>query len=294
MVASMDLLPEIDLAYYRRYADLAQLEAHELVQHFEVHGAAEGRAASEAAFRENFLEYPAQAHSVLEIGPFCNPCIRGTNVKYFDVLSSSDLKSRAEKIGYPIVFVPDVAFVSPNGDLGVVNETFSAVVSSHSIEHQPDLIKHLSDVCALLEPGGRYFLIIPDKRFCFDHCLPDTTVADVIEANTEQRRTHRIGNVIEHRALTTHNDAARHWQGDHVDRDYADNIAPRTQQALREFKEAGGAYIDVHAWKFAPNGFRQVMTQLTELGLIDLFPERVYQTPHGRNEFTAVLRKTSS
>lgn len=167
-------------------------------------------------------------------------------------------------------------------------------MSSHSIEHQPDLIKHLIDVCDLLEPGGRYFLIVPDKRYCFDHYLPDTTVADIIEAHTERRRTHRIGNVIEHRALTTHNDTARHWQFDHADRDYADNIASRTRQALREFKEADGAYIDVHAWKFTPIVFRQVITQLTELGLINLFTERVYHTPHGRNEFTAVLRKGST
>lgn len=120
----MELLPEIDVSFYRRYPDLALLEPDELVRHFEAHGATEGRVASAAALRETFLEYPERACSVLEIGPFCNPCIRGENVKYFDVLSSSDLKVRAEKVGYPIVVVPDITFVSPTGDLTDVNEIF--------------------------------------------------------------------------------------------------------------------------------------------------------------------------
>ncbi|MGY2736754.1 hypothetical protein [Sphingomonas sp. UYP23] len=291
MAISTELLPEVDVPFYRRYPDMALLDPHELTQHFETQGAAEGRLASAAAFRENFLEYPSQSQSVLEIGPFCNPCIRGDHVKYFDVLSSSDLKARAEKIGYPIIDVPNIDFFSPNGDLGVVTSVFSAVLSCHCIEHQTDIVKHLRDVSKILDPGGRYFLIVPDKRFCFDQSLADSTIADVIEAHMEQRRAHRIGNIIEHWALTTHNDAARHWQGDHTDLDYELNLTSRIQFAAEEFERLKGAYIDVHAWKFTPLIFRKIVTHLNKMGLIDLYPERVYHTPYGRSEFTAVLRK---
>lgn len=291
LVDALSLPPEIDIPYYQRYLDLAAMDPAALIQHFAQYGASEGRVASAAALRETFLEYPQQAASVLEIGPFCNPSMRGPQVKYFDVLASDQLRARAEEVGYPITVVPDISFMSPTGDLTVVDEHFAAVVSSHCIEHQPDLIKHLNDVHDILDAGGRYFLIIPDKRYCFDHFLPNSTIADIIEAHTERRSTHRIGNVIEHRALTTHNDVTRHWQSDHVDPGYEQGITARTQLALNEVEAAKGGYIDVHAWKFTPDMFKQTMSQLNELGLIHLFPERVYHTAHGRNEFTAVLRK---
>ncbi len=167
-----------------------------------------GRLSSQAA---------SQSSRVLEIGPFCNPCMTGRNVRYFDVLDRAGLLKRAAEQGYLVVSAPKIDFVSPVGDLSVVDATFDAVVSSHCIEHQPDLVAHLAEVARILEPGGRYFLLVPDKRFCFDHFLAPSTVAGVVDAWKEGRKVHRLASVLEHRALTTHNDTARHWAGDHAD-----------------------------------------------------------------------------
>ncbi len=49
---------------------------------------------------------------------------------------------------------PKIEYLSPTGDLTIVNRRFHAVLSSHCIEHQPDLIRHLQHVAALLDPGG--------------------------------------------------------------------------------------------------------------------------------------------
>ncbi len=61
---------------------------------------------------------------------------------------------------------------------------------------------------------------------------------------------------------------------------------------MAEHEAARGGYVDVHAWQFTPATFREVMGALAAIGLVGLTCERVYDTPFGSNEFTAVLRKT--
>ncbi|WP_282152862.1 class I SAM-dependent methyltransferase [Ruegeria atlantica] len=282
----------LDVDYYRdNQPDLAELSDAELIEHFNLHGRAEGRVGAKEALRAELVKTVSRYKSILEIGPFCNPCVTGSNVSYFDVLDSSGLQQRAKAIGYNTASVPDVEFVSPTGDLAIVDRKFDAVISSHCIEHQPDLIAHLVQVQRILKEGGRYFMLIPDKRYCFDFALAESNVAQIVAAHRNGRKTHRIESVIEHRALTTHNDTGRHWQGDHFDAGWEERIAKRTDAALAEFDAAGGGYIDVHAWQFTPKSFASLVSQLRLMKLINLEVQDVYETPKGRNEFTVILKK---
>lgn len=284
--------PDLDLAYYRNaYPDLAGLADWALIRHFLNHGRAEGRIGASAALREHFTKLAAVSGSVLEIGPFCNPCVTGRQVAYFDVLDSDGLRIRAEEIGYPVVTTPAVEFVSPVGDLSIVDRHFDSVISSHCIEHQRDLISHLHQVERILNPGGRYFLLVPDKRFCFDHMIAESNLAEIVAAHRNGQKTHRIESVIEHRALTTHNHPDRHWRGDHADPGWHDSITARARAAISEFDAANGGYIDVHAWQFTPTSLGQNLQLLQRMGLIGLEVEVIFSTPHGRNEFTGILRK---
>src|SRR5579872_180659 len=172
---------EYDSAAYLNFnKDLvrAKLNALDLKKHFEIHGKKEGRISNSIQSRTNFIELIPKDAATLEIGPFYNPVAKGKNVKYFDVLNQSDLTARAKSIGTPYENIPKIDFVDPQGDLSVISEQFDVVVSCHCIEHQPDLIDHLQKVEKLLNPGGFYFIIIPDKRYCFDHFIPETTIAE--------------------------------------------------------------------------------------------------------------------
>lgn len=222
------------------------------------------------------------------MGAFTRPCIRGPHVKYFDVLNREELVKRAEEIGYRFDDAPYIDFVSPTGDLSVVDKQFAVCFSSHCVEHQPDLIEHFNRVEEILLPGGKYALVIPDKRYCFDHFIPESSIADVLDARG--RHVHTLGNIVRHRALVTHNDAVRHWKGDHGYPRGTDNLA-FVQQALREYREANGGYVDVHAWQFTPVTFRQIVDVLLQLKMINLRIDAVYPTPWGRFEFCAVLSK---
>jgi hypothetical protein len=237
--------------------------------------------------REEFTKEAQSEESILEIGPFFAPCIRGDNVRYFDVLDTAGLIRRAQKVGRDVRGVPNIDFVSENGDLSVIDRKFHAAISSHCIEHQPDLIRHLRQVQDILLPGGKYYLIVPDKRYCFDHFIPESTLDEVIDA--QGRTTHPLMKVIEHRALTTHNDPLRHWSGDHLRPDYHSSILHRTKAAIAEFEAAQGRYVDVHSWQFTPSVFTILIDSLRSRGLVELTVASVNETPYGRQEFTAVL-----
>ena len=91
--------------------------------------------------------------------------------------------------------------------------------------------------------------------------------------------------------MITHNDARRHWRGDHVDPSRPGETTAKIRAAIAEYRAAKGGYIDVHAWQFTPESFRGIMTELSELGLSPYHVEAVFQTPAGRQEFTAILSK---
>jgi SAM-dependent methyltransferase len=265
------------------------MEEAEAVQHYEQWGYNEGRHSSPACWRENFVKdiIEREEGPILEIGPFCNPILSGPMVSYLDVLDASELRYRAEGLGIDTLQCPDkIDFV---GDLGSVDATFDAVVSCHSIEHQPDLVRHLRDVADVLEVGGRYYVIAPDKRFCFDALQPESTIANVLQAHREKRTRHLLQSVIEHRALTVHNDPVRHWNGDHGELTL-DGIHLRTVEAMKEFDNNDG-YIDVHAWYFTPRNFESICEILFRSGMTSLRPAAVYPTPRGSIEFCAVLEK---
>ncbi len=287
-----DTLPsnfDTDL-YLRLNPDVAQAGI-DPVTHYQLFGRQEGRLYSvNASTRKGLAMLASEAASVLEIGPFCNPVLIGENVSYFDVLTRENLIMRANEIGYDIKHAPYIDFVSPNGDLSIVDRKFDAVLSSHCVEHQPDLIGHLNQVERILVKGGLYYLIIPDKRFCFDYPIPHSTLEEVLAAQGDKK--HSLIKVIEHRAMVTHNDAARHWRGDHFDAGWEELQPHRVRAAVAEYEAAEGGYIDVHHWQFTPDVFQSIITALFERGLINLTIREINQTPHDQLEFTCLLIKS--
>jgi SAM-dependent methyltransferase len=240
--------------------------------------------------RSAFLRgVPVGGSRVLEIGPFDSPQLQGAGVSYFDVLDRDGLRSRARELGRNADGVPPIHYVSPTGDLEVVDERFEAVLSCHAIEHQPDLIRHLQGVGELLRPGGRYFLVVPDKRFSFDHYLSESTLPDVLAAHAQKRRVHTQESVLAHYLQTTHNSCFRHWLGLHGHAAPAAASSDHAREAAR--RAAAGEYVDVHAWILSPAGFRAILASLVQQGLIPFDQVEVHETEVLDAEFFAVLTR---
>ncbi|PHY12671.1 hypothetical protein CSW58_11045 [Caulobacter sp. B11] len=279
--------PEFSPETLRRlYPDLAPFNDDELRDHFRLHGRQEGRTSSDADTREALIALIDPGADILEIGPSWSPVFRGPNVRYFDILTTEGLKARAREHGVDEALCPEIHYT---GALEAIDQRFDVLFSSHNLEHQPDLIRHLQAAALLLRVGGVYVMLVPDKRYCFDHFLPSSTVAEVLEAFLEHRTRHATRHVIEHIALTTHNETGEHWMGRHGESAF-EQPDGRLRAALDRLRTDDG-YIDVHAWKFTPEVFRAIFAGLRAVNLEPLRTLRVYETPQGRNEFGVVLQK---
>jgi len=272
----------------QRYPDLADFDDATMAAHYEAYGRAEGRISSAGALRSDFIKLIDPDACLLEIGPYFSPVFVGPNVQYLDVFDATELRSKAVANGFNTDRIPDVIHFTKGLD-ECSGRDFDAVFSSHAIEHQPDLIRHLQAVSAALKPGGAYWVIIPDKRYCFDHPLPETRLVDVLDAYLEKRTRHTAKAVISHMVLTDHNDPLAHWQGRHGEA--APLNVERMRQSLKHFEDHDGAYIDCHAWHLTPDGFRAILRDLTDLGMNPFGSFQVHDTPYGTFEFTAVLSK---
>jgi SAM-dependent methyltransferase len=279
-----------DPAYYRAmYPALSRMDDQQLVAHFRKFGIVDGLIGSSGALRKTQVDTAQSERSVLEIGPLNSPAILGPTVKYMDAYDSEGLSKSAAAYGLDPSTVPSIDYVSPTGSFDMVDRKFDAVFTSHSIEHVPDLVRHLNNISTVLKEDGRYYVICPDKRFCFDHFRAESTIADVLHSYVEQPLRHSMRTHLSHRLLTTrNNNPFRHWAGDHGEPRYLEGASLKTVLAGLP---RGDDYADSHAWQFTPRSFFSIIQSLQSEGLIDMGPERVHHTPRDAFEFTAVLKK---
>jgi len=289
-VEKIELPSVFELDFYRQQQpELSHLAYEDALENYRVEGIAKGHLSSHGALRGHLLDFAKQEGSILEIGPFHAPSITGENVRYMDVFSTEELLAAVKKAGHETSNVPKIHYVASKGGFDMVDRKFAAVFSGHCIEHQPDLIRHFQGVASVLEDGGRYYIACPDRRYCFDHYLPETPVVDILAAYHAQRRVHSARSFLAQRLHRSHNDAARHWAGDHGAPD-GQSYQDLKREIFVDLPDEDD-YHDAHAWQFTPTSFFEIINFLHDAELIDFSIERVYHTRFATQEFTAVLRK---
>ena len=238
--------------------------------------------------RHNLINMLPRSASYLEIGPLGRPYLskKEFNVKYFDVLNRNDLINKAKEAeGHHPEDVPEIDFVDANGDLSFINEKFDIVFSSHCIEHQPNILGHLQQVSRLIKDTGLYICIIPDFRYSFDHFRAPSNIVEVIKAFVDNRKVHTRENLLLGTYMATHNDACKHWAGDHGSCTLSKVDVKRI---LKSLSIQSMNYEDTHAWFFSPNNFREVFdTEVNELTAMRLV--LCHDTPINTHEFVAIF-----
>lgn len=226
----------------------------------------------------------------LEIGPYMSPILNKEEADYFDVLDTEALIERSKSEGTPHHLVANVDYVGPEASDKYIPYKYSLIVSSHVVEHQIDLIKHLNQVHDLLVPGGLYVALIPDLRYCFDHFQNPSTVVDAITAYFSVSSNHTLSSFLDDRLLTSHNNPLEYWRGKNGNKkiDSMDSVA--IYNYVNEYSQAR-EYLDVHAWKFTPITFKLLIETLFRLEMTQLKLQHIAATFPGNNEFWVIFER---
>ena len=240
----------------------------------------------------------AKGKTFLEIGPYANPLDGVLNAKYFDRLDREAIIKAVlvEKVvAINADSVPQkIDYVSATGDLGIVTDTFDYVFSKYNIEHQFDLVEHLNKVYDILNENGRYFAIIPDKRYMFDYFNSDTHLSDVLSSHYVKEKKYSLNIWLQTCERTIPN-PDKHWHGDHGTdiyelrtnfdcyKSYIDSYLNKKSRTEIE--------VNSHQWRFHPRSFFFIVDSLNKMGLTKLKVDKIYCTNKDDFNFYVVLKK---
>jgi SAM-dependent methyltransferase len=218
--------------------------------------------------RRSFYSNLSVCDNLLEIGCFDNPSLeflKTSNriIHYADYLSKKELINRAKNIkGRDPNNVPEIEYVLSKG-FGQIERKYDAVVSNHCIEHVPDFILHLQQIHKILKGDGAYLFSVPDKRFCFDHFIPESTILDVLTAYLEKRKKPSLKSVLEHYCFTSQD---WYFSDDPYEKSNPEQLN-KINECLEIYKT--NDYVDVHCWQFTPLSFTKIINKLSELQYIE-------------------------
>ena len=234
----------------------------------------------------------------LEIGPLAAPiALRGSvAVRYVDVMDRDGLLAHyAHEPTVDPDDVPEIDFwlAHEDGSVATLGEAvasgapFDWVIASHVVEHVPDVVGWLREIGDILADDGSAFLVVPDRRFCFDVRRSPTTVGMALQSHELGDRIPSIRAVYDHLRTAVDMPTELAWQGEvagpertlHSLSDVLDGIA----------RVRDGEYVDAHVWTFTPGSFIDLIEDLDRLGLIDLTIREIVPTAQGQLEFYVVL-----
>ncbi len=209
----------------------------------------------------------------IEIGPSVNPIASkkdGYRVHTIDHMSRDQLMAKYRDHHVNLDNIEEVDFVwrgESYAELTGRRKYYDWIIASHVVEHTPDLIGFFNDCDAILKDDGVIVLIIPDKRYCFDHYRPLTGLAAIIDSHLAQNRIHTPGTVAEYFLNVVTKAGHIAWNTDTTGTYQTLHTLEHALEGM-ELVRAHKAYLDVHAWCFVPHSFRLILHDLFCLGLI--------------------------
>ncbi|CAO4186057.1 Methyltransferase type 12 [Methylorubrum aminovorans] len=237
----------------------------------------------------------------VEIGPLTNPLIRKDegDVLYADHLPTDALRRQYQ--GHPTLGPAGTDGIHPVdivlGEGGLAEALgprgpVDYIVASHVVEHVPNPIGWLREAGAALREGGVFCLIVPDKRFTFDHFRTPTTAGALVAAHLAGLRKPPLATVYEHFARASPVDAGAVWRGRPVPLRPISG-GPAEALSIAAGLAETGASVDVHCAVFTPCSFAEILAELIGLDLLPFECAALEPTRPWESEFFVLLRKRS-
>ena len=240
----------------------------------------------------------------LEISPLFQPLLtrENCNIDYCDYLPFQELVAR--EAAHPTIIeygleVQSLDFVWAPGrslqECAPKGKLYNCIVSSHVLEHVPDFLGYLAEMQKLLADGGVILFALPNALGTPEVFRSLTSLGDMFEAYVFSSSSPSFRKVYDYyRASIPASEPYRGSSSKLID-------YPRPHEvdvAVRDGLKAGGEYVDTHCWVFSPESFSDLMSEVAQIGLLDLELISVTETTanqFGRGyEFVCGLRKTAS
>jgi len=233
----------------------------------------------------------------LEIGPSYNPIVPkrdGYRVEVVDHLATAALREKyAREQNIDASKIEEVDHVWTGQPLSRLAGTsrYDYIVASHVIEHTPDMLGFLKECDAMLRPGGRLVLVVPDKRRCFDFFRSVSTTGAVLQAHLDGRSRHLAGSAFDQVANCATLNGRTGWM-ESATGPLGFLHTLTNAKALFDTVVASQDYIDCHAWVFTPSSFRLVISDLNAVGVLPLKEEGFWGTT--LFEFVTILSRSGA
>lgn len=117
----------------------------------------------------------------LEIGPLHRPMVthEGMQVEYIDRMTVQELREHYPELRELPLVEPDLIGNAETME-GVRDAGYDFLISAHVIEHMKNPLASLEQWCRIVKPGGKIYLIVPDKRRTFDRKRLRTTLEHIV------------------------------------------------------------------------------------------------------------------
>lgn len=204
---------------------------------------------------------------ILELGPLNRPIADKSiypNTFYCDIRSTEEVKALYSGNDYlvatgimvdteeiiPIDYVVKDGYSKSLSDV----EKFDCVIASHVMEHVDDLIFSLQDIAQILKPGGIFYIVYPDKRYCFDHFRTSASFRDAYHVFRNGAKNNAPMVLDFYYSVVPENNPFLFWKQDEI---LSELPRAPLKNAVEHYERAlnGERMDDVHYWPFTDMDF---------------------------------------
>ena len=215
-------------------------------------------------------------------------------MRYLDYRSTAEARDFAAiALGHSPEWVAEIDYVVPaSGEWTAVPDgSFDWILSSHALEHSPNLIAFLQTMVSKLKPGGLVVSLLPDKRRTFDAYRPITTIGKVFADYMDDAKRPNSQSVIDH--LYYHRPVSIET-GENVHFYSATDVVEGVDivSCLAYVEANRSVYVDIHNYIFTSKSFEAIIRQVIMAGLLNVEQVAHFPTLDGEMTFLNILRKT--
>lgn len=246
-------------------------------------------------FRELIRNEVGKNSRGIEIGASYAPILPkrdGFRTLVIDHTDTQSLRLKYNSMGVDTSRLETVDAIDDGGEfseLDLTGDGFDFIVASHVFEHLTDPIHFLQRCERALKPGGKVYLLVPDRRYTFDYLRPSTTAGHMLAAYLAEQKRHGTAVLFDHHASNATRGGIQVWMEGHKG-DFAFAGTPSSGYASATSKN--DEYVDCHAWVFTPSSFRLAMQDLYNAGVLGLKEELFH--PSFGCEFYVVMSRNPS